>query len=105
MNEVVKRWHPEYNGNVWQPVLTGHEGFVEPFVQRKEAQAYVRGYEAAQAQEDFKVDNLRALNKVLQLESVNASLREHTLQREFDMVDSACDFWKDQAVKLGYNEG
>jgi hypothetical protein len=102
---VIKRWHPEYHGNVWQPVVVGHRGFIEPFVQRKEAQAFLKGYETAQADLEDRMTNLRALNRKLQLESVNASLREDTLQREFDIVDSACDFWKDQAIELGYNEG
>lgn len=26
------------------------------------------------------------------------------LQREFDIVDSACDFWKQTAIELGYEE-
>jgi hypothetical protein len=102
---VVKRWHPEYHGDVWQPVITGHKGFIEPFVHAAEAWAFVRGYEAAQAELEDRRTILRDLNRKLQLESVNASLREDTLQREFDIVDSACDFWKDQAIELGYNEG
>lgn len=26
-------------------------------------------------------------------------------QREFDILDSACDFWKETALSLGYNDG
>ena len=27
------------------------------------------------------------------------------LTREFDIVDSACDFWKQEAIDRGYDEG
>jgi len=30
--------------------------------------------------------------------------REDTLRREFDILDGACDFWKETAIQLGYEE-
>jgi hypothetical protein len=35
-------------------------------------------------------------------DELQAQLTE--LQREFDILDNACDFWKDTAIELGYKE-
>ena len=49
----------------------------------------------------------------LELEAYSLSLEEDItalgklvieLQREFDIVDSACEFWKETAIELGYEE-
>ena len=36
--------------------------------------------------------------------AIKAQKELDTLQREFDIVDSACSFWKDTAIDLGYEE-
>jgi len=46
--KIERRWHPEYWGYVWQPVIPGNHKLIEPFVRKKEAEAFVKGYQFQQ---------------------------------------------------------
>jgi hypothetical protein len=91
-NRIEKVFHPEFGRDVYQPVIDGRAmwaSFIEPYAKKAEAQAFIKGYE--RAQEDWQT-----------AQSLERRLKE--VEREFDIVDSACDFWKQEAINRGYKE-
>ena len=52
--EVERRWHPEYQGYVWQPIVPGATQFIEPYVHKAEAKAFIKGVKLVMTIEDSK---------------------------------------------------
>ena len=52
------------------------------------------------------VEILELKDKVSELQAENDRLRAtiDELSREFEILDSACDFWKQEAIDRGYEE-